>query len=178
VPLQGSVLDVPYTIHECEELLAKARKAVFAINTVISNNSPASAEELLATPKPSTCRYCVFRPTCAAYKHAREQRAVEDEWPDDIWGMVREKRALGNGRLLLVIQPENGATSRVAIRGLSPNPDRHPALPELQDGHVTAIFGLKSTGQGGTFEESVWTVVYRVETDRQTGEAERNHNKG
>lgn len=162
VPLQGPVREVPFTTVECMDLLRQAREAITTINAIIEGNPPAKAEALLAAPSPRTCRYCLFRPSCAAYRTAREHAAIQDAWPEDLWGVVRERRALGNGKVLLVLQASAPSPS-VSVRGLSPTPDRHPALPALLTGDAAAIFGLKGGGQGGTFQETPWTVIYRLQ---------------
>jgi hypothetical protein len=166
VPLQGPVREVAFTAAECQELLWQAREAVVTINTIIANNPPADAEAMLAAPSPGACRHCLFRPSCAAYRRAREHGAVvENSWPNDLWGTVREKRVLGNGKMLLTIQPATPGLPLATIRGLNPSPDRHPTLPSLLPGHSAAAFGLKGGDQGGTFQESAWTVIYRLVED-------------
>jgi hypothetical protein len=163
VPLQGPVREVTFTAPECQELLQKARESVVTINSIVANNPPADAEARLAAPTPRACRYCLYRPFCTAYRRTREHgTAVEDGWPDDLWGTVQEKCVLGNGKMLLTIQPGIPGLPQATIRGLSPSPDRHPALPELLPGNTVAVFGLKGGGQSGTFQESPWTVIYRL----------------
>jgi RecB family exonuclease len=163
VPLQGPVREVPFTESECLELLREAREAVSSINSIIKNNSPRKAEELLAAPGPAACRYCPFRPFCAAYENARKGAMAEETWPRDIWGTVQEKRVLGNGGILLTLQPDSIGSPPVTIRGLSPSPERHPALPLLVPGSAAAAFNLRGAGQGGTFQETARTVIYCVE---------------
>jgi hypothetical protein len=163
VPLQGPVREVAFTASECQELVRQAREAIVAINAILRNNAQEAAETMLAAPSPAACRYCLFRPSCAAYKRAREHAVPEQTWPDDLWGTVREKRVLGNGKVLLAIQPTTRCLPLATVRGLSPNPDRHPALPNLQVGNPVAVFGLKGGEQGATFRESAWTVIYRPE---------------
>jgi hypothetical protein len=165
VPLQGAVREVEYKRSECEHLLREAREAITKANSIIANNSPATAEALLAAPSPSSCRYCLFRPACSAYRAARERGAVADGWPEDLWGTIREKRILGNGKILLTIQPATAGSPPITIRGLSSSPERHPALPGLAPGDSTAAFGLKGGVTGGTLQESSWTVIYRMGGD-------------
>jgi RecB family exonuclease len=162
IPLQGPVREVEFSRSECEELLGEARNAVADINSIIANNAPARAETLLAAPSPGSCRYCLFRPACSAYRTARERGATDDAWPEDLWGTVREKRVLGNGKILLGIQQAIPGAPAVTIRGLNATPERHPALSTLVPGDSVAAFGLKSSGIGGTLQESSWTVIYRL----------------
>jgi len=162
VPLHGPVREVAFTDSECQELLRQAREAITSINSLIAEHPPAKAEAMLATPSPGACRYCVFRPSCGAYRNARE-RADAEGWPEDLWGRVRDKRVLGNGRILLTLEPSAPGLPLSAIRGRSPDSSRHPALPDLSPGHDAAVFSLRGCGQGGTFQETAWTVIYRLE---------------
>jgi RecB family exonuclease len=170
VSLQGPAHEVAFTPYACQELLRQAREAVLKINAMITDNPPEVAEAMLASPSPGSCRYCLFRPSCAAYRDARERGCPEDGWPEDVWGIVGEKRALGNGKLLLSIQTGSAGATLAVIRGLSASPGRHPALPSLSPGDVVCAFGLKGEARGGTFQESMWTVLYRTGCCSQDGQ--------
>jgi RecB family exonuclease len=162
VPLQGPVREVIFTATASQALLDQARDMLVRINTIITTNPPDAAEAMLAAPTPDACRYCLFRPSCLAYRQARDG-AAEDVWPVDLWGKVDEKRVLGNGRILLIIDTHNQQRSRAVIRGLTAGPDRHPALAGLLPGDSVAAFGLRGGGNGSTFQESSWSVIYRLE---------------
>lgn len=163
VPLQGAALEVPFTHAECETLLGEARNAMTRINSIVANGSSEDAAATLAAPSARACRYCLFRPTCNAYKRAR-QISNEDDWPADVWGTVEEKRLLGNGKVLLTIE-SNQDRRRIAIRGLSASPARHPALVDIENGTPIALFGLKRNAQDATHQESPWSIVYRIEAN-------------
>jgi RecB family exonuclease len=164
IPLHGGAREVKYVRSECEQLLGEAREVLAGINSIIVNNSPATAESLLAAPTPNSCRYCLFRPACSAYRLAREKRAASDNgWPEDLWGNVSEKRVLRNGKILLTVQPTVLGSQCTTLRGLSASPERHPVLPNLATGDLVAVFGLKAAAPGGTLQESSLTVVYRLD---------------
>jgi RecB family exonuclease len=163
IPLNGGAREVKYVRSECEQLLREAREALAGINSIIVKNSPATAESLLAAPTPNSCRYCLFRPACSAYRLARERAASDKGWPEDLWGNVSEKRVLRNGKILLTVLPTVLGSPRTTLRGLSASPKRHPVLPNLATGDLVAVFGLKAAAPGGTLQESSWTVVYRLD---------------
>jgi RecB family exonuclease len=163
VPLRGPVCEVPFAVGECQALLRQARDVVLSINSTVANYSAREAQLRLASPSPRSCRYCPFRPSCAAYKDARRQAPAQDSWPGDLWGTVREKHLMGNGKTLLSIEQGAPGLPPATIRGLTPGAERHPALAYLQPGHGVAIFGLKTGSPGETFQESAWTVIYHMQ---------------
>ncbi len=163
VPLQGPVREVAFTAAECEAVLGQAREALMTVNSIIANNSAPDAEALMAAPSQEACRYCPFRPGCASYHRARDSRPAEDGWPQDVWGTVRELEVLGNGKVLLGVQPADGGMGTAVIRGINPSADRHPGLTRLAAGDGVAVYDLKAAGPGGTFQESSRTTIYRLE---------------
>src|SRR5262249_22206152 len=133
VPLQGKAVEVPFDPTDCAALLAAAIADLERVNAAIEAASQHSeAETQLARPSAAACRHCPFRPACRAYQAARVSAGNDGEWPQDVWGEVREMRRLGNGRLLLSVSAPNAQEPR-HIRGLTPDHARHPALKELRE---------------------------------------------
>lgn len=154
--LSGSAEAVPFDTAECAALLHEARTALDAINkTIAAAADMADAARLLARPAPSTCIYCAYRPHCSAYTQA-SRSSPELKWPNDVWGPLRERRTLGNGLVMIAVDTAAGT---VVVRGLTPGPDRHPALDIADVGSQLSIFGMRWSG-GGTYSEGNSTVIY------------------
>jgi RecB family exonuclease len=165
VPLQGEPVAIACDPASCEALLADAVATLARTNATIADfaSAPGEAERRLANPRGETCRHCAYRPGCAEYHRARAGRTEGEDWPDDLWGVLREVRRLGNGKLLLTVGTGSADGGELRqVRGVSPEPERHPALERLQPGDVVGLFGLKSAGKGGTLSESLWTVIYKM----------------
>jgi hypothetical protein len=164
VPLQGEAVEIPFDPAECEALLADAVMALARINAIIAEfaSHQKEAEARLASPSVTACRHCLFRPACAAYREARTGLTRGEAWPEDVWGDLREMRRLGNGKFLLTVVtgPAEGAVRH--LRGITPDPARHPALQHLQKGDKVGIFSLKGAEAGATLSESLWTVIYKM----------------
>jgi RecB family exonuclease len=154
VPLQGEAVPVAFEPAECVALLDEARTAVARVQELIAAHGP-DAVGRLASPAPEHCGWCQYRPACDPYRRAAAADGAE--WPRDRWGLVAEIRQLGNGRFLVRLASEGGD---IAIRGLSPDPQRHPALRSLEPGARAGAFNLVATGDPSAFREGDFTALY------------------
>jgi len=164
VPLQGTNHILPFQPIECTKLLEDAVASLKQINRMISETALStnqSSEQRLALPSPSTCRFCQWRPGCAAYQTARDN-ADDPQWPLDIRGTVTEIRKLGNGRMSMDVQVTSRAYETAHVRGLNPGPERHPALEFIGDGDVVGIYNLRLSASPNSFSEASQTVLYQV----------------
>ncbi len=155
LPVSTAPYEVSFTPAECEELAHAARAAVAKVNDLIATCNGHELEASLANPSPSACCYCPYRPACHAYSSAT-QPAI-GSWPADASGEFRELRLLGNGKRLLLL---SSGEAQLAIRGLSSDPQRHPALSFLQEGDEVGAYSLKPAGPG-SFAEGPLSVIYR-----------------
>jgi hypothetical protein len=162
VPLQGAPREIGVDQEACQALLEEALCRLRAINAVVAAHPSAQAEAELASPSADTCRFCLYRPACSAYRSHDRSNNDGARWPDDLWGIVREKRILGNGKVLLIVTRERPGLRDVLIRGLNPNEDRNPALPVLGPGQPVAAFGLAGAPDNSSYTESRWTVLYQL----------------
>jgi hypothetical protein len=164
VPLQGEAIAVPFQPREAVDLLSAAKDCLKGVNDRIGGIStttdPASLAEGLATPKPSICGLCTYRPACTAYRRAR-QSSDEPGWPEDVWGVVTEIRQLGNGRLSIAIETIN-RLNETRVRGLDPSTSRHPALAGLQVADSCGVFNLRGSSASSGLVETSRTVFYRA----------------
>ena len=156
----GEVLEIAYSKAECLELLAEARTALQKLNETIRAQPKSSLLSILATPEPSNCSYCEFRPACAPYQVARHQLA-DDQWPLDVIGKLAGISQLGNGKLMLSIVTDAGP---INVPGLS-STERHPQLSELKKGDYIGAFALWRPRPTAPFSESSVTTIYRLPVD-------------
>jgi len=163
VPLRGDPIAVSFSPDECLSLLRDATDLLKHANTRIEQVDQVAdrldALASLAAPRPSSCRYCLYRPACPAYREARAGPVTDESWPTDVLGQVIEIRMLGNGRLNLSIA-DPGLAAVARVRGIDPDPARHPALLTLEEGSRTAICNLRPSGAKEAFSELMSTVIY------------------
>jgi len=164
VDLDGREFEVPFEIASCEALLEEASRVLATINEKIQNSrSTQEAANILATPGPSNCSACSYRPECPAYRTAR-QRSSLTGWPADVFGIVQYVRTLANGRISLGINTPTSPTTLTRVRNLEPTETRHPALNFLKEGDLVGIFNVRGDQQGSDFSESSMTAVYSLES--------------
>jgi PD-(D/E)XK nuclease superfamily len=173
VPISGKRTEVPYAPEEALSLLDQAAASLQETNVQIDRAASLPpyqhAESRLASPSPSTCRFCLLRPVCAAYREACG--AVDSpDWPLDVWGRVRSIRMLGNGRINLRIGQQLSKGEELRVRGLDPSPVRHPVLGELQEGDTVSIFNLRRDGADLAYSEGRTTVIYKVSAADSAGD--------
>ncbi|MBD1929828.1 PD-(D/E)XK nuclease family protein [Trichocoleus sp. FACHB-90] len=170
IPLQGENITISFNPSECTELLNKVVASLYQVNRKIAEisqfDSTVANIDLLALPTPNNCRFCSFRPACKAYQQIRN---ISDScgWPRDVWGSVIKIQNLGNGKLNLNLELSNYPNKSINIRGLDPNPARHPALQIIQTGDQVALYNLLGNGSTGAFLEKFSTVVYRFSPREQ-----------
>ena len=164
VDLDGREFEVPFEIASCEALLEEAYRVLDAVNKKIhTSRSAQEAVNMLATPGPSSCAACVYRPGCQAYRTARQASSLTG-WPTDVFGVLQYVRKLADGRVSLGITTPTGSNTLTRVRNLEPIESRHPALKFLKEGDQVGIFNLRGNQQGSDFSESSMTVVYRLES--------------
>jgi hypothetical protein len=164
VDLDGREFEVPFDIASCEVLLEEAYKVLDTVNKKIhASRSTQEAVNTLATPGPSSCVACVYRPGCRAYRTARQESSLTG-WPTDIFGILQYIRKLADGRVSLGISTPTGPNTLARVRNLEPAENRNPALTFLKQGDLVGIFNLRGDQQGSDFSESSMTAVYSLES--------------
>jgi hypothetical protein len=164
VDLDGREFEVPFDIASCEGLLEEAYKVLDAVNKKIqASRSTEETVNMLATPSPSNCVACVYRPGCQAYRTARQESSLTG-WPTDIFGILQYVRKLAGGRVSLGISMPTGANTLTRVRNLESAESRNPALKFLKEGDLVGIFNLRGDQQGSDFSESSMTAVYSLES--------------
>ena len=161
LPLQGAAVDVSFNPEDADRLLAEAIAFLRSSNRRLaeSQNGIARSAEL-ASPQPVHCRFCLFRPACQVYWHARNE-APTGKWPIDLRGYVLELTRLRNGKLSLRIgEGDSLASSSFTVRGLTNCVRRHPLLPCLSIGGQVAVYGLKHDYRSDDYTETRRTAIY------------------
>jgi CRISPR/Cas system-associated exonuclease Cas4 (RecB family) len=157
VTLSGERTTVPFTHAECEELLGRARALRDEVNAVVAaKNDLDGRQRRLASPSPSTCRLCSYRPSCRPYHEAAGSGGDPEAWPPDVWGRVTENQRLGNGRHLLRL---SAGSVESRVRGLTPGDKRHPALRWAVPGAYVEAFGARLINEV-SFDETAYTALY------------------
>jgi hypothetical protein len=167
VPLQGQERDVPFEPGGCSKLLDEAITSLKKLNEKINEaaklSSVTTAIRMFANPTSSNCRFCCFRPNCESYHLAKDAAAAADpNWARDVWGSVCEFKTLGNQKIGLGLKVRGYSYKIARIRGITPNPERHPALQYMREGEQVAIYNLKGNVERGEFSESPSTIIYIV----------------
>ena len=158
VDLDGQEFEVSFEIASCEALLEEAYQLLETVNNKVTEG----AIELLATPGPSSCSACAYRPGCQAYRTARLGSSLTG-WPTDIFGTFQYARGLADGRVSLGMNTQGG-TNITRVRNLEPTESRHPALKFLKVGDLVGVFNVRGDQQGSDFVESSMTAVYSLES--------------
>ena len=170
VPLSGAPVPIPFTHEECLSLLRIATALLCEVSKrVQAAQQSAGADDLvpLARPEPATCQFCLFRPACPAYRDARIARASE-RWPNDVLGQLLELRALGNGRLTIAVD-DQARQEVTRLRGVDPDPERHPALTSLKEGCTIAVSSVRPSTSPASFSELSATTIYVIQLEEEAG---------
>ncbi|MFN0152841.1 MAG: RecB family exonuclease [Gaiella sp.] len=159
VPLAGPPREIPLSTTASLNLLDKARSLLGAVNDELERgvNDWYAVEASLASPSPSACRFCAYRPACAAYLSSIDQEGDPD-WPADVVGAFGALTRLGNGRLILSITLSDGSAS--FVRNITDRTVSAARLDTLEGGHPIAVFNLRRTKAAQAFEEGPLTMVY------------------
>jgi len=154
--IDGISYEIDFNQKECINLLNEAYHIATEINYVVADETNlGEMNDLLSSPSPETCRYCLYRPACQSYLERREI-SPPAEWPKDIIGTLYEKKILGNGLILIRVVANNNNLDMITIRGL--HPGRHPALNFESD--KIAIFSMVSDNSPNNFKEGILTTIY------------------
>ncbi len=162
-PVEGPPRVIDFTPEECERLLKEAATLLRNINKkvgqILKLNTTDQDFTVLATPDPSTCRFCLYRPICGSYTIAKSTNQSRG-WPDDVWGTISSINRLHNGRLMIQLNTKQKPLVHVTIRSLTLCKKRHPALEYIENGSELAAFNLRKGGAPNSFLESKTTILY------------------
>jgi len=156
--IDGTSYEIDFDQKDCTSLLNEAYHIVTEINSMIADKKNLSEiNDLLSSPSPETCRYCLYRPACKSYFEMKKISPTA-EWPRDIIGSLYEKKILGNGLMLIRVVASNNNSDIITMRGL--HPGRHPALNF--ESNKIAIFSMVSDNSPNNFKEGILTTIYIV----------------
>lgn len=160
VGMDGVPNEIEFDPEECANLLTEAFALLNYVNSIIKRNLN-ETNDLLASPSPEACRFCLYRPSCQPYLEKKDKNWCIN-WPRDAIGFIEEKKILGNGLMLVKIKTKNADVDSITIRGLDRG--RHPALNNNSDG--IAIFSMKTDSSPNSFKEGLLTTVYSASGSR------------
>ena len=148
--LSGTKHDVPMDPAQAHQLVDEARAKLIEVNALISGGAP---PESLASPSPSACAFCGYRPACKMYW---EKQGHSPEWPNDVSGTLSSVTMLGNGTLLIVL---GTGEQKVTVRGLSPG--RFAFL--MQAVPAAMLCNLRSDVAKASYRQTHLTTGYALE---------------
>jgi hypothetical protein len=155
--LDGVVHDVPLSREECSKLLAEAEELGGQLKKITSElSSDSGAQARAASPSKTTCRFCAFRPGCAAYVEKAFSEGPLCE--NDVAGTLRAWRTFGNGEYLIEL---DRPSSSARIRNLAPLAHINSAFNSAVPGQRMMVFNVSSGGEGeALFSPTAFTAVH------------------
>lgn len=159
VPLTGEPHDVSFSPADSLRLLEDSRSLLAQVNDDIARGREdwVAAERLLASPSPSACRFCAYRPACLPYM-ARDLHDTDREWPADVWGEPAGLTQLGNGRLMLSIALPDG--SLFFVRNVTEDVAEPAMLEPHHEGQLVGVFNARRTASLQAFEQGQITAIH------------------
>jgi len=138
--------DVSYTPQECLQLIEQVKEKLDEINGLIALERH---WEDMASPSPTACRFCAFRPACKKYINTTKEGT---DWPLDATGKILERQKFKNG-YRIVLQTAGG---EMIVRGLDEH--RHPILEEAVENIM--LFNLRTDTSAGHFTGGTFTASF------------------
>ena len=159
VPLAGQPMKIPLSTTESLNLLDQAKSLLANVNEQLERDADDwdAVEVSLAKPSASACRFCSYRPACAAYLSSTHEEGDRDG-PADVVGAFEALTRLGNGRLMLSITRSDGSTS--FVRDITDRTAAAARLDTLEAGYPIGVFNVRRTQAARAFEEGPLTIVY------------------
>ena len=157
--IDGVSHEIQFSPEECSGLLDEARQLLTEINFAITDDSTSYdiVSRHLASPSPGICQFCLYRPCCPAYWKEREAEP-EVEWPNDVKGILKEKKILRNGLMLIKLTPDAQKSLTITVNGL--HPDRHPALAPGNTSDNMVVISMGPYRVPGNYREGLLTTIY------------------
>jgi hypothetical protein len=157
VPLSGSPHAVPFVQAESLRLLEDARALLAEVNQQLARSSHdwEGAERSLASPSPSACRFCSYRPACLPYLE-RNWPDPDNDWPADVWGQFGGLQRLGNGSLILTLKRGD---SVFFVRGISDAQVEETGADSVTEAADVGVFNARRTRSPQAFEAGPLTAI-------------------
>jgi hypothetical protein len=161
LPIAGVGVEVPLDPKECAR---EAAEAVAILDDYNAKVNARAAPHQLASPSPSTCKWCSFKLLCPSF-----WSAVGPSWSGQLDGAVVEgvlnepPRAIhGGAAISLAIDVQNGTEEARQVQLAPLNPNLHGALPAFASADRVRLVGLR-TRPDGSLVPTLRTVLVRVE---------------
>jgi hypothetical protein len=164
-PLAGAPVEVAIVPAECDAEANDAIALLDAYNAaVIAGTDPTA----MASPSPDSCRWCPFKPFCAAF-----WAAVKPDWSEQLDGEVIRgtvaalpQPLLAPGAYSLVVSVDGGTVEPGTSVRLAPLPAQvHHALAGLTPGQSIVLTRLGRKSNGSLFPLLQTVLLRRSEVD-------------
>lgn len=161
VPMAGPSLGIEVDPAECSALATEARRCLEESNALLNRIVGGESEVIAAKPSPVACRFCSFRPCCAAYHEVRietpvSEDSLDEQWPNDIWGTIVSVKLGPENRWIVEILTKNG-THAIARRMTA---SRYQDFGSLALGTPISVYSLKKENAPHVFKEGPSTALY------------------
>jgi hypothetical protein len=161
LPFAGRGVEVPLDPREC---VREAAEAVAILDDYNAKVSARAAPDQLASPSPSTCKWCSFKLLCPPF-----WSAVGPSWSGQLDGAVAEgvlhepPRAIhGGAAMSLAIDVQYGTEGVRQVQIAPLNPNLHGLVTAFTSGDRVRLAGLRARPDG-TLVPTSRTVLARVE---------------
>jgi hypothetical protein len=158
IQMTGPETTVEVRPEACARVLDGMLGELARVNAAVKRAGDPEAPSTLATPSPSSCKFCDYRPVCTEYHRSRSP--LIRDWPRDICGVMERKIVHKNDRVTFVVRDPNAPGSELVLRGVTDSPVRHPALESIPLGGTLAAYNCTQRTDGGSYSENLMTVIY------------------
>jgi hypothetical protein len=147
LPFAGAGVEVPLEPHECER---EALEAVALLDDYNAKVTAGATPEQLATPSPSTCKWCSLKLLCAPF-----WSGISPGWSGQldgaaIEGVVTEppRGIRGGAAMSLAVEVHKGSEERKHVQLAPLDPNIHPAVAAATRGDRVRVVGLRARPDG------------------------------
>lgn len=164
IPLEGDPISLAIDPEEAEAAGERAVAGLAAYNGAVEAGTPPIR---LASPSPSTCRFCPYAIRCPGF-----WKAADESWGGEgivaLAGVTAEAHAAERGNMTVRVDVEAGSAGRRQLWLHQIDPERFPAARQAERGAVVAATRLLAAPDSSQLRPSDATRLV-VETDTAKG---------
>jgi len=161
LPFAGAGVEVPLDSNECTR---EAAEAIALLDDYNAKVTACATPNQLASPSPSTCKWCSYKLLCAPF-----WSAVGPDWSEQLDGAVIEgvlhelpRPIHGGAAISLAIDIQNGSEGVRQVQIAPLNPNVHSAITAVAVGDRVRLVGLRARPDG-SLVPTTRTVLARAE---------------
>lgn len=148
IQLNGTEIQIPFTVQECEQLANLAKDKLNELNTLIKNQNYRG----IANPKIDNCHNCLYKPACSYYWSIVTNN--NDTIFQDLRGNLESIREFENGNLNITILHNS---EKITIAQIS---KRNFQFLNNYIGKQIAVFNVLNTKYDNFYKAVTNTIVY------------------